>query len=86
MLCFGSTVATCSFNDGSITVTPITGTPGYTYLWSPAPGSGDGTANGHKCLQGSIRSRLQIPIVAILLLLSPLNNSGGPTGENCFHY
>ncbi len=30
--------------DGSATVTASGGTPGYTYLWAPEPGSGQGTA------------------------------------------
>ena len=31
--------------DGSATATAAGGTPGYTYLWSPAPGGGQGTPN-----------------------------------------
>ncbi len=36
--CFGG-------NDGSATVTVTGGTPAYTYQWSPAPGSGQGSAS-----------------------------------------
>jgi gliding motility-associated-like protein len=34
-----------SGNDGSVTVTPNNGTPGYTYLWSPTGGTGQTASN-----------------------------------------
>jgi gliding motility-associated-like protein len=44
--CFGLT-------DGSITGTSTGGTTGYTYLWNPAPGSGQGTLNATALAAGA---------------------------------
>lgn len=41
-----TTPPTCSGDcDGTASVTASGGTPGYTYLWAPAPGAGQGTAD-----------------------------------------
>lgn len=39
--------------DGSATVSVSGGTPGYTYLWTPAPGTGQGTANASGLCAGA---------------------------------
>jgi gliding motility-associated-like protein len=40
-----STPSSCGVCDGTISLTPLTGIPSYSYLWSPAPTIGQGTAN-----------------------------------------
>ncbi len=40
-----STQAFCGGANGTASVTVSGGTPGYSYTWAPAPGSGQGTAN-----------------------------------------
>ncbi|MBP6696716.1 MAG: gliding motility-associated C-terminal domain-containing protein [Flavobacteriales bacterium] len=41
-----TTDATCASScDGTATAGPTGGTPGYTFLWTPAPGAGQGTPN-----------------------------------------
>lgn len=77
----GSTPATCSFADGTMTITPITGLANYTYVWSPAPGMGDGTPNGSQMLAGIYSITVTDANGCDSTFVETLNNSGGPTGE-----
>ncbi len=78
---FSTTPATCGFNDGTLTVTPITGTPGYAYVWSPSPGAGNGTANGTLMFAGIYSITVTDTNSCDSTFVIGLNNAGGPTGE-----
>jgi gliding motility-associated-like protein len=71
-----STNATCGNNNGSGSVSPSGGTPGYTYLWSPSGGTA-ATATGlaagvYTCLITDANGCTNTQTVTV-------NNSGGPT-------
>lgn len=76
-----STPASCGACDGTITVNPITGTPGYTYLWSPAPTVGQGTANASSVCAGLYDVTVTDVNGCNATFTIPMNNAGGATGE-----
>ena len=72
----GSTDATCNSSNGSATVTPTGGTPGYTYSWSPSGGTA-ATASGlsagvYTCLVTDLNGCVHTATV-------PVNNLGAPS-------
>ena len=78
----GSTPATCGFADGTMTITPITGTSPYTYVWSPIPPP--------MIVAGQNATQMYAGVYSITVtdasgcdstFVETLNNSGGPTGE-----
>jgi gliding motility-associated-like protein len=76
-----STPANCGVCDGTITVNPITGTPGYTYLWSPAPTAGQGTPNATSVCAGLYDITVTDVNGCDSTFTLAMNNSGGVTGE-----
>ncbi len=74
----GSTPAACGVCDGTINVTPITGTPAYSYSWTPVlpaiPNQINLCANLYTVLVTDANG-------CDSLFTIPLSNSGGPTGE-----
>lgn len=77
----GSTPANCGICDGTITFTPTTGTAPYTYLWSPAPTLGQGTAKGDSVCAGIYNVTVTDNNGCDSTFTASMNNSGGPTGE-----
>jgi gliding motility-associated-like protein len=76
-----STPASCGMCDGTITVNPITGTPSYTYVWSPAPTAGQGTPNATSVCAGLYDVTVTDANGCTNTFTIPMNNSGGVTGE-----
>lgn len=74
----GSTPAACGACDGSITVTPITGTPSYSYSWMPVlpatPSQTNLCANLYNVTVTDANG-------CDSTFTIPLSNSSGPTGE-----
>lgn len=78
----GSTPANCGVCDGTITLTPITGVPPYTYVWTPAPGAGGTpTASGTAICAGLYNILVTDWNGCDSSFTVPMNNSGGVTGE-----
>ncbi len=77
----GSTPANCGICDGTITLTPVTGTPPYTYLWSPAPTLGQGSFKGDSVCAGIYNVTITDFNGCDSTLSVTMNNSSGPTGE-----
>lgn len=83
----GSTPASCGFCDGTISITPITGTPGYSYVWTiggvppGAPFTGNGTPNVTNVCAGLYQVLVTDSNGCDSIFTIPMNNSGGPTGE-----
>jgi gliding motility-associated-like protein len=77
----GSTPAACGVCDGSILVTPTTGTSPYTYTWNPAPAVGNGTANGSSLCAALYNITVTDANGCDSTFVVPLSNSSGPSGE-----
>jgi len=77
----GSTPAACGICDGSILVTPTTGTNPYTYTWNPAPAVGNGTANGSSLCAALYNITVTDANGCDSTFVVPLSNSSGPSGE-----
>lgn len=74
----GSTPAACGVCDGTISITPITGTPAFTYVWTPAL----------PAVPNQINLCANLYTVTVTdfngcdsTFTIPLSNSSGPTGE-----
>lgn len=82
----GSTPASCGFCDGTISVTPITGTPGYSYSWTIGgvppglPFAGNGTPNVTGVCAGLYDVLITDSNGCDSTFTIPMNNSGGITG------
>lgn len=76
-----STPANCGVCDGTMTVNPLTGTPGYTYLWAPAPTAGQGTPNATSVCAGLYDVTVTDVNGCDSTFTLAMNNSGGVTGE-----
>jgi len=77
----GTTPANCGICDGTITITPTSGTPSYTYLWSPAPTIGQGTSFGDSVCLGIYNITVTDFNGCDSTFIVTMNNSNGPTGE-----
>lgn len=83
----GSTPANCGACDGTISITPITGTGPYTYVWTiggvapPLPFAGNGTPNVTNVCAGLYTVLVTDANGCDSLFTIPMNNSSGPTGE-----
>lgn len=76
----GSTPANCGACDGSITISPVTGTAPYTYAWTPSV-TGQGTPNGTAICAGLYNILVTDVNGCDSTFTVPMNNSGGVTGE-----
>jgi gliding motility-associated-like protein len=76
-----STPAACNVCDGTISVNPISGNPGFTYLWSPAPGAGQNTPNVSAMCAGIYDVTVTDATGCDSVFTLAMNNAGGPTGE-----
>ena len=76
----GSTPASCGACNGTINLTPITGTGPYTYLWSPSV-TGQGTSNGSNICAGIYNVTITDFHGCDSTFTIAMNNSSGPTGE-----
>jgi len=83
----GSAPANCGACDGTITVTPVTGTGPYTYVWTiggiapPLPFAGNGTPNVSNVCAGLYDVLVTDANGCDSVFTIPMNNSSGPTGE-----
>jgi gliding motility-associated-like protein len=83
----GSTPATCGACDGTISITPVTGTGPYTYVWTmsltgaaPAPPfTGNGTPNVSNVCAGLYDVQVTDANGCDSIFTIPMNNSSGPT-------
>jgi gliding motility-associated-like protein len=82
--------AVCGQSNGSATVTAAGGTPGYTYLWSPVPGGGQGTvtatgipAGNYTCTITDANGCFIKPIVAVPNTGGPVVTMGAPVNVTC---
>lgn len=82
----GSTPAACGVCDGTISLTPITGTGPYTFVWTdssggppPGPFAGNGTANVTGVCAGLYDVLVTDSNGCDSLFTIPMNNSSGPT-------
>ena len=86
-IAIGSTPATCGACDGTFTITPITGTPPYSYAWTIggvpplAPFAGNGTPNVTGVCAGLYSVTVTDANGCDSIFVIPMNNSSGPTGE-----
>ncbi len=76
----GSTPASCGSCNGTINLTPTTGTAPYTYNWSPAV-TGQGTPNGTSICAGIYNVTVTDFHGCDSTFVIPMNNSSGPSGE-----
>ncbi|MCX6294528.1 MAG: gliding motility-associated C-terminal domain-containing protein [Bacteroidetes bacterium] len=83
----GSTPANCGACDGTISITPITGTPAYSYVWTiggiapPPPFAGNGTSSVSNVCAGLYSVLVTDANGCDSVFTIPMNNSSGPTGE-----
>lgn len=81
VLSFSSTSSSCGNANGSATVSPLGGTPGYTYAWSPSGGSANIASNlsagGYNVTVTDSRGCTVIGNVVV-------SNSSGPTASIAF--
>ena len=83
----GSAPANCGACDGSISVTPITGTAPYTYIWTiggvapPLPFAGNGTSTVSNVCAGLYDVLVTDANGCDSLFTIPMNNSSGASGE-----
>ncbi|MFL5765659.1 MAG: gliding motility-associated C-terminal domain-containing protein [Bacteroidia bacterium] len=83
----GSTPSTCGACDGTITITPITGLPPYTYSWTNSftglppgpPFTGNGTANVSNVCAGLYDVLVTDANGCDSTFTIPMNSSSGPT-------
>ncbi|MDQ3046519.1 MAG: SprB repeat-containing protein, partial [Bacteroidota bacterium] len=83
-----STPANCGACDGTFTITPITGTGPYTFVWTiggVAPASPPFLGNGTGSVTGVCAGLYSVTVTDAngcdYTFTLPMNNSGGPTGE-----
>ena len=82
----GSTPANCGAADGTISITPTTGTAPYTYVWTiggvapPLPFAGNGTPNVTNVGAGLYDVLVTDVNGCDSTFTIPMNNSSGPTG------
>jgi gliding motility-associated-like protein len=74
-----NTGATCGQSNGSATVSPSGGTPGYTYAWSPVPGGGQGTPTATGVPSGSYVCTIKDANGCTITVTVIVPNTGGPT-------
>lgn len=79
-IAIGSSPANCGACDGTISIVPITGTPGYTYFWSPVV-VGQGTPNASSVCAGLYDVTVTDANGCDSTFTIPMSNSSGPSGE-----
>ena len=86
-----TTPATCGGNNGTATINPSGGTGAYTYVWSPAPGAGQGTPNATGLFGGSYTCTVTDSAGCVITASANVNNIGNPvanisacTNVSCF--
>jgi len=85
-----NTGAVCGQSNGSATVTPAGGTPGYTYSWAPAPAAGTAAtapnvpAGSYTCTITDANGCTISPVVVVPNTGGPTVTMGAPVNVTCF--
>ena len=75
----GSAPSACTSSTGTASVTPGGGTPGYTYVWNPAPGAGQGTVSVSGLAPGVYNCTIHDSKGCTQTTSVTINTAGGPT-------
>lgn len=76
-----ATPANCGVSDGTASVIASGGAGGYTYLWAPAPGAGQGTANPSNMAGGAYTVTITDANGCTLVENVNVPNNSAPTGS-----
>ena len=76
-----STPAACGASDGTADVTPAGGAGGYTYVWAPAPGNGQGTASVTGLAGGAYTATITDANGCILVENVTVTNTAAPVAS-----
>jgi gliding motility-associated-like protein len=88
VISISSTQSTCGNANGTATAAPSGGTPGYTYLWSPAGGTGSSAsglvAGTYSCVITDMNGCTNTASVSILNSAGPTATIAPPVMVTCF--
>ncbi len=77
----GTTQSACSGSTGTASVTTGGGNPAYTYVWTPAPGSGQGTATAGGLAPGTYSVTVHDANGCSQTTTANITTAGGPTAS-----